>query len=402
MPERPSPAPVEDQSSPSFNVLSRLRVSETAMKLTTMAVCAATLVGAAVFARGDNDPGVPRGGHIDTAALVNFSEPHYKAITDFDFQPDRSAVETETVQNVGASGHAVNVIQPDSRMQRSYDSYFPQPEGKDPRPRLTEIINFMDPTHTFSGEYKDHPGKYSFSIFNATKTPVDIEFADYAARAIRYWLNENEGPDGMMIGDSSFVRVKPRHVPHVMILVKNSHDYRAVMGSGGVGATQYSPGHLTKSVIPRDGNRHDPFPDSTIGVELCQSMVNVYDEKTVNLEDTEHMERFVYAFNGSATPENINDLARQESICNMLGRAVAAAYQGGRAGFVNLIRHQGEPLPEPFSPQPWLDYGLAAPELPKFLWLARHIPKEWNEVIAARDENLPTVDYYQLHHHIIP
>lgn len=399
MPE-PAPEPAaasneEEQSHARFRLPVRLRTGEAARLISGVAVAAAlTIVGATGTGEAPSqaDPLTPNGDN--TPALT---EARYKPITDFEFKKDDEEAIRVANEDAGSGlGSVFDVVKPSEESRRFYRSYFNLPVVESP-PKLTEVIHIQD-HNIFSGEVSQHPHIYPFDIYNTTQDPIDITYLDYALRAERYWLNENKSKGNMLLDNAGFIDVRPRLVPHDMVMLQGLRNYELAGGSAhSYGVTIYAPGELTKSFVLKAGGRHDPF--RAIATEMCQSMIAVHSTSATpwNAFAEKNLERTVSGFNPTAKPDNIRWLADQESVCNMLGRAVSTAYRGGKPALERL--QSSQPETQSFA-TPWLDYGLVLPEFPKFLWLAHHVPQEWNTIITGRHDHTPTDDYYRQHHRL--
>jgi hypothetical protein len=173
------------------------------------------------------------------------------------------------------------------------------------------------------------------------------------------------------------------------------------------GITIAQPGNLTWSFIENTGLSSEPFRRTGVATEICQSMVNVADERVVPGKDIQQrlMRRHSGSFNKPAL-HNL-DLASQESVCNGLGNFVTAAYEGGHDLRQVTMRHTVIPGTSLFSgidvETNWIDYGLYRPEQDAFEWLAKRITeREYNEVIGAQSAHTPTLDYYRHHNSYLP
>lgn len=374
-------------------------VQDTARPIGLIIALAAVTAAAAI--ETDHSAPVP----IDPVSPpAKAGKPHYAPMTELTERPTVRAVKQAADNEVDAFNHSLDIMPPSPSARQNYDANMEGAGPLIPKAPLTEVIHIRD-RNIFAKEHAKDPELYPFTIYNATEHPVDILFMDYALRATRHWLNQmSQKPEGFDIGGHTLARVRPRVAPHSFTMLDRIPAFDA--SEHGVwentnGLTFWNPGNNTHSFIGAYGHagvHRNPFGHDAIATEICQSLVDVYDERTVpgaSLEEHVLM-RFVAGFNSPAR-HNL-DLASQEDVCNGLGTTETAVYSGGQKAAAELpeypIGRRGL-----LMGTVWYNPALYAGDVPHMAWLRNHIPHQWNELIVAKGIDTPTADYYDQHHH---
>lgn len=351
----------------------------------------ATLALVSSVWRAEKTPGdVPA-----TASIVREAPEHYKPVTEFaDTAKTNEEVARQSDFQFATYGHAIDIRTGGEDAVHAFNSYFSMDPFYLRRPKLREVIDIRD-ENTFRQELAARPKKYPFEIFNATDRPVDILYADYVLRATRYWLNQNSRHGGTIdIEGHTTAKIQPKAIPHSLVLVDNIPQV-VTHGNKFNGATRTYP-NLTLSLISRNGGTPaSPFRHDTIATETCQSLVDVYDAKT--LPGGKSRQAMMLRHVGKYWPQGAHDLnaAAQDVFCNGMGDIVASAWNGGWAGVgkrEDMLKRFG------FRSSRW-DYNLYDKEVPEFIWLAKHVPQEYTDVITYKNNHSPTAQFYRQYHH---
>ncbi len=382
------------------------------MRLSLAWVCLLASVGStALVQEGEQERVQPDEPQIVRAIDGPPAPPAYSPITDLEeVKGGDTHVRKAATTQVDNYNHGVDVVHPDSKEEEAYASFFHTPsiDVQHP-PKLREVIHIRD-KNIFSDVSEEHPNAYPFDIYNATGRPVDLVFVNYALRATKLWLNKTDGqeyPD-INIGGHTEADIDPISDPHIMIMVNHvPAGARSSIFAQTIAVTNRQPGALTRSFIKHTGPSSEPFMREAIATEICQSMVDVAEERLVpGMErQQEYMQQYAGSFNKPALHDL--DLASQESVCNGLGNFVTAAYEDGH-GLSQRVKKQTIIPRTRFSEDlsmemRWIDYDLYRPEQSKFLWLAKRITdREYNEVITGSGNDSPTADFYRHHNFYLP
>lgn len=360
------------------------------------AVAAISTVGAAIAfigIRGAQDIGNDQNPLVHGAQI---GQQNYEPITNLDdSSPTREAASDSMLSEYETEGRTTGLFGPNSKTRKVLNSYFNNNEiGETPNtPGLREVAYMQDQV-IFEPEFGDNPDnlyRYPFSIFNTTEHPVDLVFIDYAVRSTKSWLAEKEKTnDGFIVGGHTRTKVQPRGVPHALIMtdVIPPSLVEALPKSDGV--TRWYE-NLTTSFVKDTGPDSKPFVPWIVATEVCQALVDVYDQTTVpgQKQEQRSVQEFVASFNDDAM-QNL-DLTVQEISCNALGRVISAAYTGEREAIDQLPSEEDE---VGSTQTPWLDYTPFESQLPVFISLSRQARNGDSKVITIRDGKSPTVRFY--------
>jgi hypothetical protein len=349
---------------------------------------AATGAAVAVFAAAQVGGAIGFGGAPqERAAEDGVSAPLYRPIANLE---DSSSTRPDAIrrsnEQAAVTGHSVDVTVPDPLSQSAFNTYLQDVLALTPQPRLEEVIHVHD-INTFGQEVEAYPAKYPFTIYNATREPVDMVFTQYALRATRHWLNEAAADkDGLAIAEHTRVHVRPRVVPHAMVLLgKMPVGVRDKTFEEVQGYTSWY-GNLTTSLILQAGGPARPFRRETIATEIAQSLIDTYDESTIpgGHAAQREMEKNIGSFNPPGAHDL--DLASQEVITNKLGDVIAATYGGGETAA---------------DKPPENAFGQTTPAIddfvPAFMALKERIAHEHSTIITASGDGTPTARYYRQH-----
>jgi hypothetical protein len=337
------------------------------------------------------------------------SGPDYSKITGMQqITGGTKAVNRQQQRSFDTFGHATAVTGPDRTARENYDSFFDTSSIRvDEPPKLQESIHIQD-RNTFGEVYERHPWIYPFTIYNSTSRPVDLLFVDYALRATQLWLNKTGGAPGpdVNISGHTLADVEPVYDPHTMIMVdKIPVGAKNTPRSRTDGVTQVLPGSLTRSFIESSDSSREPFSHEALATEICQSLVNVTDERTAPGGSARQWLFRTHIGRSFNRPDHVYgiDLASQEAVCNGLGSYVTAAYE--RSSRLPQATYRQAVFPRTLLTPPAMvleatlvDYDLYRPERDDFTGLAERITRrDYNEVIASRRADTPTADFYRRH-----
>lgn len=373
--------------------LQRNRVRVAAITATLVAA-----VGIQAMVRGSNDESFTTSAPVE----ATFTDPSPMVLDDNSSLVDFQQALGEDYHFQG--GYDAGVIAPTPQMEEAYSHSYMNDEGlpsTDP-PRLREAV-FINDRKAFSRESKEDPNAAPFIVFNATNYPVDEPFTRYSAIAIRVW-QENHEQDPIRLNNAIQARTWPIVKPHIMIQTQQMPPI--VRNKSGFGVTRDYPNLELSWIRPQVHAQHIKPSDiamrafknpaafasrSTIATEMCQSLVEVYDAKPLIGASyaAGTMEQTVSEFNPPAAYDL--DLTAQESVCNGLGRVLAALYVGGLRGVQSVISQT--PL-FGLEQTPWLDYSLYASQLNTFFQISEGVKQHPSVIETTTGHSTPTARYY--------
>ncbi|HEX5797675.1 MAG TPA: hypothetical protein VFX86_04785 [Candidatus Saccharimonadales bacterium] len=318
-----------------------------------------------------------------------------------DSSPTPNATEKAMVDHYFAEGHETGLLPPDEDTRAVYRDVFSNPEVGISKniPGLREVAYLQD-ENIFRPEYQNYLNVYPFIVFNNTRHPVDLMYINYAVRATKAWLNaEVRRADGVVIGQHTETMVEPRAVPHRLVMTSKIPPGLREDLPKSDGVTIWNPlteheHPTTDSFVRNSGPVGNPFEPWIVGTEICQALVNVYDQKVLPDREREQrdVQNFVSTFNEDARDDI--DLATQESLCNTLGRHVAAAYFGGKQAVDELPSDDDEVGK---TSTLWLDYEPFQPLTSRFIRLANNIRAggSVSTIIATKSARTPSSRFYR-------
>jgi hypothetical protein len=353
-----------------------------ASQLSVIALCGAAAIGGILS------------GHESSAYRASVPAPK---VGGPNYKPIAGIEAGDAASTYRKTGHAIDVVGADKAAQEAFASYY-HGDKKD-MPSIMEMVRVQD-KEVFAPELKHAPNVYPFIAYNATRVPVDVRFLDYALEGTRSWLDEVAEHGGTVtMEDHTQFSISSRTRQHRMILTDTMPAFLPVaryMGTDGYTTWDMHNPPVRSFVLP-ESSAEVPFRELAIATEICQSMVKVDGAVTLpggSLQQNA-LERFVAYVNPRNRPAlHDAELAGQESICNGLGRVIAAGYQGGAGAFDSLPEQVGRT--GSILREPWIDFSMYANVVPELLKL-RHEVAGGDQTMIIADENapLPTVEYYR-------
>jgi hypothetical protein len=370
----------------------REAIKRSAAELSVIAVCAGAVIAGAISGHESSEYH-PR----TTAPLAG--EPDYEPISGLqDTSDDGAVINRQLSRTYHRTGHSIDVVGADQNAQNAFASFY---EG-DAReaPVVNEIIRVQD-RKLFAPELRAEPNVYPFIIYNATDVPVDIRFLDYALEGTRSWLDEVAAHDDTVtIENHTQLTIESHATPHGMIMTDTMPSFlpsARFMGTDGF-TTWYADPKPTRSFILPEGTAKAPFRKVAIATEICQSMVQV--DAGITLPGGRLQENALERFVAYVNPRNLparhdRELASKESICNGLGRVIAAGYKGGAAAIATLPEQAGKT--GGIIRQPWIDFRMFDGVIHGLVEL-RQIVGEGDEtmIITGKSSTSPTAAYYKI------
>lgn len=359
------------------------------------AVAAVTTVGGFLYGRSGPDLAQHHGAPIENAGAGSASKP-------FTFISREKT--SQTVRDTVYGGYddldVSGVVSPDEQDQLGLFFDF-NPAGREttqyPLPRLSEVITFNN-SRLFAQEIKANPHIEPFTILNATPAPVSLRYVRFALHATKYWLNERMQQGGTIeLGDHTQAKIRPDTAPHDMVITYNTPDFLKSWKSPATGGITLTAPDLTVSYIMINnayGDRN--YISQGIATEICQSLVNVEDAKTLpgGQAEEDALQAMVGGFNPIAR-QSLR-MASQESVCNGLGVVVAASYRGSVASVTSQEADNTDKVGLQLTP--WTDSKLYDSDVPAFVAAGRRIRNDSNDTFTTGSgNNLPTVRYYRTH-----
>jgi hypothetical protein len=308
-------------------------------------------------------------------------------------------------------GYAAGVMPPTVASRTNFDGQYANDQGlpADDPPKLREVF-FMRDRRAFSQEEAKSPTSYPLTVYNATDQPVDTPFIRYSATAIRAWQAAMGDGGRLNLNGVLQTRVRPITTDHIMIQTDQMPSSLGDKNSDG-DTIKYSdetlswirPTAAAKEVDPSDvaaltfKNAGVFASRETIATEMCQSLVEVYNAKPLMGESYSAgaMEQWIALFNPPASHDL--DLTAQESVCNGLGRIIAALYVGGFDGVGSVLASRGRgtgPVVRSFEHVNVFDYDTALAQLNTFSRIAEGVKQNPSVLETTTGHSTPTARHY--------
>lgn len=203
-----------------------------------------------------------------------------------------------------------------------------------------------------------------FTIFNATETPVDVNFVKSTNQSIQSWIKAHR--QGVRLHQSLTAQITPVNAPHDLLLLDNVPQY--LVDPSGVSKADDVPsltggpsdpitrgittswvnfsGKIAEKEAKREAKSGLPYEYHQykyLAVEMCQSLISVSGAEALpgGSSTVQEGEGYIGTQNSSAR-DNLNMYA-QEVVCNSLGRALTASYFGGPEGYKQAIESDFHP-----------------------------------------------------------
>ena len=283
------------------------------------------------------------------------SEPHPSKITPSAILPpfpeqlasdqqvyDEAAVEFEGI------GYAAAVTPPRPSDETAYfDDYLEQegglPYSDAPMPKLREVAYVLD-DQAFSPDVNQ---AWGFRVYNATDKPIDIPFIRFSAEFLKQWIDSRPA-SGITVDNSIGVKVSSDEVMHTIALVDElppsavdakingavTYNY---VGSDTLSWVMWGDRHelheSAENIFGRTNHEYKRY--SSLGVEMCQSMLNLSDGHMLFGAASMATVLQGWANEGATSGRDLTRTAH-EIVCNTLGRALAVYWLYGQAGLPEL------------------------------------------------------------------